>query len=146
MAGDEAAELRALARRRSTLVCTGSAGSFSPLTFLLCALGAVSAPFAHVVPREELQPLTPRRWGKGSPAKGWSSRRDPVLQGPCPWSGGDNLLEQPAVSPGFGGGGLPFFYLSIPGGQSQTEGQHIAGVPPGQVRGKGWPLNRGQNR
>lgn len=53
---------------------------FSPLTFLLRAPGVASALFAQVVAGLELQLLTPRRWGKGSPAEGWRFRRGPVLQ------------------------------------------------------------------
>lgn len=80
---------------------------FSPLTFLLRALGAASPPSAPPVALAEPQLLTPRRWGKGSPAEGWRSRRGRVFpRAVAPGSGVGNLPELTAVARGgLGGGG-----------------------------------------
>lgn len=79
---------------------------FSPLTFLLRALGAASPRFAPPGAPAEPQLLTPRRWGKGNPAGGWRSGRGLVFspRADAPGSGVCNLPELTAVSRGLGVG------------------------------------------
>lgn len=104
-AGDEVAKLRALAQR-SIQAVQAQRYQFSPLTFLLRALGAVSPPFAQVAAGEELQLLTPRLQGKDNQQRvGTREGVQSISAVSTPLGfGAGNLLELTAVSDGFGGG------------------------------------------